>query len=258
MHHTRVAVILLMLGSMSAAAAEISYDLDKTLILDGRIVSVDWSGEQLKFVVFSHDGYDGANWNVVGPKPADLYRMGWTKDTLKSGDKLDTVVHPDKSGARNGSLMRFYLTDGRTLEISRYGTTQMIPIAELNYRFANPDDDPMQHYYGNTVAFKADHPDEAVEANYHGHVWFNSDRTLTMFANDKNADGTWREHMLTGIWWLEKQGAKYNLCMTFNNATSPLCHSPANFEKVGDKWDIHFRGREHNWVEHRELEAGRH
>ena len=115
-----------------ARAAAVAYDQDNVLILDSVIRSVDWSGPQLKLVVGSFDGHGGApDWTIIGPDPALLFRMGWTKDLLQVGEKLDTVINPDKNGSRNGSLLRFYLFDGRTLEISPFGTTHIVPLESL-------------------------------------------------------------------------------------------------------------------------------
>jgi hypothetical protein len=41
-----------------AFAADVDYDMQETLVLDGYVKSVDWAGRQLSFVFHSNDGYD--------------------------------------------------------------------------------------------------------------------------------------------------------------------------------------------------------
>ena len=229
-----------------ARAAAPSYDMSQFIILDGEVKSVDWSGSQLKVIFHSNDGYDGADWTLVGPDPAYLLRMGWTKDLLQVGEKLDTVINPDKNGSRNGSLLRFYLFDGRTLEISPFGTTHIVPLESLARMPNKPAQNPMAGYYGNTIAFKA--------ADYNGHVWFNADGTFIMFSNDKNPDGSWSERLVEGYTWFEKQQDKYIQCMYFaTGRIAPFCHSPVNFEQVGDQWTAVLPG---GWSETRVLLPG--
>jgi len=232
----------------SARAAAVAYDKDNVLVLDSVVRSVDWSGPQLKLVVGSFDGHGGApDWTITGPDPTLLFHMGWTKDLLKVGEKLDTVINPDKDGSRNGSLLRFYLFDGRTLETSPFGTTHIVPLETLAHMPKTPGENPMAGYYGNTIAFKA--------ADYNGHVWFNADGTFTMFSNDKNPDGTWSERLVEGYTWFEKQQDKYIQCMYFaTGRIAPFCHSPVNFEKVGDQWTVVLPG---GWSESRVLLPGR-
>jgi hypothetical protein len=253
-----VTVAVLTVLATGALAAETAYDTDRTIILDGEVRSVDWSGSRLKVNFHSNDGYDTTEWVVTGPPPAQLLRMGWTRADLPPKVRVDAVVHPASDGSRDGSLIRFYLNDGRTLEISRFGSTEIIPREALSLKFTNPADDPMGGVYGNTQNFWADNPQGLPEANYNGHSWYNDDHTLMMFSNDLRADGTWSHHVTGGIWWLEKQQDKWTRCMLFTGNKRPYCHSPVGFEKVGDKWTAILRGAKSDWVEHRELEAGRH
>jgi hypothetical protein len=242
-----------------ARAADTTYDLKETVILDGFVKSVDWAGKQFILVFHSNDGYDGADWTVVGPATADLLRMGWNKDMLKAGDRLDTVVHPAADGSTRGSLMRFYLKDGRTMEIGVYGTLNPIPREHLKRRFENAADDPVRNLYGNTQVFYAEDAKGPPEANYNGRVWFNADHSLVMFSNDLKPDGkTWSNHAMKGTWWLEKQQGKWVRCNWFEPSALPFCHSPAEAPKVNEPWSVVFRGERADWIEHRVIEVGQH
>ena len=256
---TTPAVLALFLTTRAVLAVATDYDVNQTVILDGYVKSVDWTGSDLKFVFHSNDGYDTADWAVQGPATAALIKMGWTKDMLKAGDHLDTVVHPASDGSPKGELMRFYLHDGRTMEIGVYGTTQPIPREALNRRFDTSADDPMYSLYGNTQVFYAEDPHGPPEANFNGRVWFNPDHSLLMFSNDMNDDRkSWRTHVMTGTWWLEKQQGKWVRCNWFEPSLIPYCHSPGDSHNVGGVWSIDFRGVNADWIEHRTIEPGHH
>ena len=44
-----------------------------------------------------------------------MTRQGWTRVTLKTGDRITAVVHPMKDGAKGGSLFYVILPDGTRL-----------------------------------------------------------------------------------------------------------------------------------------------
>ncbi|MGC3980394.1 MAG: DUF6152 family protein [Steroidobacteraceae bacterium] len=206
-------------------------DASRTVILEGPVRNIDWSGKQLRFTMGSYDGHGGApEWIVLGPAPEELFKIGWSKTSIKVGDVLDVVVHPAADDSRNGQLMRIIFRDASTLEISARGTTHIVP-HEAFTRTTTPKGDPLQGYYGNTVVFKG--------KNYEGHAWFNADNTVTMFNRDQQADGTWTMRVVMGTYWLQRLQDKYIKCFFFERSTlGPFCHSPVDFEQPGDKWEI--------------------
>jgi hypothetical protein len=252
------AALALMFAAGQALAADLAYDLDHFVILDGFVKSVDWSGKQLKVIFHSNDGYDGADWTLMGPDTNYLLRMGWTKDSIKVGDRPDAVVHPDKNGTANGSLMRFLLEDYRTLETDAHGSTQIYPPGALRQQYANPADDPLATNYGNTRTCRADNPEGTASANYNCRLYVNADHTMMIYENNMNPDHkTWSQRVDTGVWWLENQLGKTVSCTLVTGSSKPRCHAPVEVHKVGDKWSILFHGRDADWTEYRELLPGR-
>jgi len=250
-------VIGFVLAITGARAAAPNYDTSQFIILDGTVKSVDWSGSRLKVLFHSNDGYDGADWTLVGPDPAYLLRMGWTKDLIKPGDQPDVVIHPDKNGTANGSLMRFLLDDYRTLETSPFGSPLIYPRGALSQTYANPADDPLASNYGNTRTCRATNPGGPPGSNYSCRLYVNADHTMMMSENNMQPDGTWSAHIDTGVWWIEKQLGKSVACTLITGSSKPRCHAPVEKHKVGDKWSILFHGRSGNWIEYRELLPGR-
>jgi hypothetical protein len=61
-------------------------------------------------------GADSAGiYGLEGMSPNYLGRNGWTKSTLKAGDKLTFQVHPLKDGRKGGFMVAVKLPDGTLL-----------------------------------------------------------------------------------------------------------------------------------------------
>lgn len=253
---TAAVMIALTFGASAPQAAQ---QVDDLVIIEGTVKSVDWSGDQLVVVLHANDGWDRPDWTLTGPKPTDLLKMGWSKDLLKPNDSVNAYVHPDKNGALKGTLKRFHLADGSTLEVSLHSDLDVAPHAALYRVFDNPTDDPMAGYYANTrtCLAKSEHP----EGQYNCTSWWNPDHTFSIFENNLAAQGGMGEGLIMqdGIWWLEMQRpGQWVNCQLVPGAFKPRCHSPVSFGKSGDQWSIEFTGRKANWTEYRTVEEGRH
>jgi hypothetical protein len=248
-----------MIALTFAASAVHAAQVDDTVILDGFVKSVDWSGDQLTVVFHSNDGYDTADWTLTGPRPADLLHMGWSKDLLRPNDRIDAYIHPDRNGATKGALIRFLLADGSTLEASLHSDLDIAPRAALYRVFENPADDPMAGYYANTRTCLA--KSQSPEGQYNCTSWWNADHTFSVYENNLYAEGGQGAGLVmqNGLWWLEMQRPdQWVSCQLVTGALKPRCHSPVNFGKSGDKWSILFHGRDADWTEYRTVEEGRH
>ena len=59
-----------------------------------------------------------AQWGIEGMSPNFLARRGWSRDTLKPGDKVNLTIHPLKDGSHGGSFVRVMLPDGTVMKQS--------------------------------------------------------------------------------------------------------------------------------------------
>jgi hypothetical protein len=60
-------------------------------------------------------GKNGGDYGLEGMSPNYLARNGWTKRTLKPGDKIVVQVHPLKDGRKGGFMVSAKLADGTLL-----------------------------------------------------------------------------------------------------------------------------------------------
>jgi hypothetical protein len=103
-------------GPASAHHAFNMYENDKYTPLTGVVKSYTWKNPHamLELVV---TGANGAteSWTVELSAPNIIGRRGWSKTSLKVGDKVPLVIHPMKDGTKYG-LMVQATVDGQVLK----------------------------------------------------------------------------------------------------------------------------------------------
>ena len=105
-----------------AAFAHHSYamfDLHQTVTLQGTIRDFQWTNPH-SWIWVDVAGANGATeqWGIEGMSPNYLERRGWTKRTLKPGDKVSVVIHPLKGAEHGGSFLSVTLPDGTVMNQS--------------------------------------------------------------------------------------------------------------------------------------------
>lgn len=86
------------------------------LTVQGTITRFVW-GNPHSIIFFDATGDKGniRHWSCESVQPALLHRAGWTRDSLKPGDKVTILLHPGKSGNPVGDLVKVILADGQEL-----------------------------------------------------------------------------------------------------------------------------------------------
>ena len=103
---------------VSAHHGNAAYDPDKTVTMKVTITGFEFGNPHVQ-VFFDTKDDDGKvrHWSCEGTNPAMLARIGWTKDTLKSGDQVTVVVHPNKNpDITVVGLVKVILANGQVLE----------------------------------------------------------------------------------------------------------------------------------------------
>lgn len=102
-------------ASVSAHHSYAMFDMQKTVALDATVQQFRWSNPHafIRVEVPTSEGREV--WSIEMNSPNNLIQEGWTRRTLKSGDKVKLYVHPLRSGARGGSYSGVRLPDGSTL-----------------------------------------------------------------------------------------------------------------------------------------------
>jgi len=119
--NTKPALLLAAVGLLAAAppilahhsfAAE--YDADKPVELKGVVTQIDWTNPHARFYIdVKDDTGQMANWNLELASPNVLVRSGWTRTSLKIGDRVTVNGAQAKDGSKMANARSVVLADGR-------------------------------------------------------------------------------------------------------------------------------------------------
>jgi hypothetical protein len=101
------AIGLLMAGPALAHHAFAMFDTNRELTLDGTVKEFQWTNPHtwVQLLVKDSSGKE-VEWSIEGSSPNNLARFGWTRNSLRSGDRVQAVIHPLKDGSIGGSLVK--------------------------------------------------------------------------------------------------------------------------------------------------------
>ena len=85
-------------------------------MLTGVVTKVDWVNPHA-YIYVDVKGDDGAvvNWAIETGAPNVLYRQGWRKDDLKTGDMVTLEAFLAKDGSHTAAARNVKLPDGRSV-----------------------------------------------------------------------------------------------------------------------------------------------
>jgi hypothetical protein len=119
-------VLAAVVGAVPPAAAHHSfamYEPTKTMTLKGTVKSFQWTNPHVILWVLVQPEGGGApqEWSLETTSPGVLTRNGWTRQSLKTGDRVSVTFSPLRDGSRGGGLNSVTLLDtGQTL-IPKFG-----------------------------------------------------------------------------------------------------------------------------------------
>ncbi len=91
------------------------FDMDKTVEITGTVQDFQWTNPHTWTNVSVEGGAAAGIYGLEGMSPNYLGRNGWTKHTLKPGDKITFAVHPLKDGRKGGFMVSAKFPDGTVL-----------------------------------------------------------------------------------------------------------------------------------------------
>ena len=93
------------------------FDSAKVTTLRGTVKEFRWVNPHVALFVKLDGSDDPAKlWAVELTSPSNLKRRGWSRTTLKPGDRVAVEVNPLRDGKRGGGFVKATLTDtGRVL-----------------------------------------------------------------------------------------------------------------------------------------------
>ena len=108
--------VFLVSSPLRAHHGEANYDTEHMVSVKGTVTSFQFINPH---VLISLDAKDDKGeierWSAEARSPSMLVRVGWTKDTLKTGDLLTAYGFQSKNGAKILRLKKIVMADGREL-----------------------------------------------------------------------------------------------------------------------------------------------
>ena len=94
-------------GHHSASA---EFDLDKRVKVTGALTKLDWQNPHIIFYIdVAGEGGKVATWSWELPSPNQLMRAGWTRNSMKIGDKVTVEGLHARDGSNHGMAMTVVL-----------------------------------------------------------------------------------------------------------------------------------------------------
>ena len=116
-----IAVILIAFGAGLAAAHHSTAPFDTTTsqTLSGTVKQVDWTNPHTWVWIDVPNDKNGVDtWGFEGMSPNYLGRRGWTKSTLKPGDKISVTFRPLRDGSKGGMFVSAARPTGEILRMT--------------------------------------------------------------------------------------------------------------------------------------------
>jgi len=118
LRHASVVILGLLMVSapLFAHHGNSAYDMSKTTSYKATVTKFEYSNPhtQVYFDVTDDKGIV-EHWVAETTNPAMLNRVGWSRDSLKTGDQVILIANPNKVGARVVFLEKVVFVDGKEL-----------------------------------------------------------------------------------------------------------------------------------------------
>jgi hypothetical protein len=113
-----VAALTLTPGQLLAHHSFAVFDMNAQKTVTGTVKRVDWTNPHIWIWLDVANDKGGMDvYGFEGMSPNFLNRRGWTRTTLKTGDKITVVYRPMRDGNNGGMFMSTKLADGTALSM---------------------------------------------------------------------------------------------------------------------------------------------
>jgi len=101
--------------SMFAHHSHSSFDVTREVTIEGTVTQVLWTNPHSLLFLEVKGETQVKKWGLEAPSPNGLVRGGWTKESIKVGDKITATGNPSRSGAPMILVKGVVTSDGKRL-----------------------------------------------------------------------------------------------------------------------------------------------
>jgi Family of unknown function (DUF6152) len=125
--------VMVLLAAMICAATPVlahhsfaMFEPTKTLTFNGTVKTFQWTNPHvILWVLVQPEGGGAAQeWSLETTSPGVLTRAGWTRQSIKAGDRVSVVLSPLRDGSHGGSLNSVTLLDTGQKLVPSFGKEQ--------------------------------------------------------------------------------------------------------------------------------------
>ena len=111
-----VTAILIVSLPLLAHHGNAAYDDTRTITLKGTVTQWAWANPHCVLHIDVADSSGQVvSWIVETENPTSMFNIGWTKDSMKPGDKVTVTAMPVKNGQPIGRIVDVLLPSGQKL-----------------------------------------------------------------------------------------------------------------------------------------------
>jgi predicted component of type VI protein secretion system len=108
--------LLLLASPAHSHHSNVAYEVTKVITITGVVKEFRWVNPHTWLHLMVDEANGGkVEWQVEGRAPGVLLRAGWTKASLKPGEKVTVDMSPAKDGTKVGIIARITKEDGTIL-----------------------------------------------------------------------------------------------------------------------------------------------
>jgi uncharacterized protein DUF6152 len=106
------AAVVMTAATLSAHHSFAAFDMSEVKTITGVVSRFDWTNPHtFIWVDVTNDKGVVESWAIEGMSPNYLGRRGWSKNSVKPGDKITVTVRPLKEGKTGGMFIRAQIGD---------------------------------------------------------------------------------------------------------------------------------------------------
>ena len=110
------AAVALTAAPASSHHSNVAYEVTKVVTISGVVQKFEWVNPHTWVHVLVEDEKGGkTEWAAEGRAPGILLRAGWTRTSLKAGERVTIDMSPAKDGSRTAIIARVTKADGTIL-----------------------------------------------------------------------------------------------------------------------------------------------
>jgi hypothetical protein len=115
-------LISLAAGPLSAHHSFSAFDMANQKTISGTVKQVDWTNPHIWiWIDVANDKGNADTYGFEGMSPNFLARRGWTRTTLKTGDKITISYRPMRDGSKGGMFINGKMASGKVLTMGGAG-----------------------------------------------------------------------------------------------------------------------------------------